>query len=343
MALKTDDLFIIAELSANHNNDIELALETIRAIGESGADAVKVQTYTADSLVMNVDNDFFGARKDGLWKGRRLYELFEEGSLPYEWHYKLKEETEKLGMIFFSSPFAIKDVDFLEDLGVPLYKIASFEINHIPLIKYVASKEKPIIISTGVATLEDISLAVKTCRDAGNDDITLLKCTSEYPSKISDANLLNIPDLKRKFNVKVGVSDHSMGSTVPMVSVALGGRVIEKHVILDRALGGVDSSFSMEPDEFKKMVQDCRDVYSSLGKVNYIQPEKNKFRKRSIFVFNDIKKGELLTKDNIKVVRPGNGLHPRYFNVILGKKVSQDLKKGQPLLKEDLIVNIDDL
>lgn len=331
MDYNKSDLFIIAELSANHNNDINLALKTIQAIAKTGANAVKVQTYTADSLVLDLENEYFGARKEGLWKGRRLYELYEEGSLPYEWHTQLKEETERLGMIFFSSPFAIKDVDFLEKLEIPLYKIASFEINDIPLIEYVASKGKPMIMSTGIATLEDIELAVETCRKAGNNDITLLKCTSEYPAKIANANLLNIPDLKEKFNVKVGVSDHTMGSVVPMASVALGATVVEKHVILDRNLGGVDSSFSMEPHEFKQMVEDCHNVYASLGKITYEQPEKNKYRRRSIFVSQDINKGEALTDNNIKIVRPGNGLHPRYYYEILGKKVNARIKKGEPL------------
>lgn len=331
MNTKTPNLFIIAELSANHNNDFDLAVRTIEAIAKTGADAVKVQTYTADSLVLNVDNEYFGARKDGLWKGRTLYDLYEEGSLPYAWHFQLKEATERLGMTFFSSPFSIKDVNFLEELEIPMYKIASFEINDIPLIEYVASKGKPVIISTGVASLDDIELAVSTCRKAGNNDITLLKCTSEYPAKISDANLLNIPDLKKRFNVKVGVSDHTMGSIVPMTSIALGATVVEKHVILDRKLGGVDSSFSMEPQEFKLMVDECHAVYSALGKVNYDQPEKNKFRRRSLFVAEDIKKGELLTMNNIKSVRPGNGLHPKFLKSIIGKKVNKDIKRGTPL------------
>jgi pseudaminic acid synthase len=325
-----NNLFIIAELSANHNNDIDLALKTIQTIAETGADAVKVQTYTADSLVLNVDNEFFGARKDGLWKGRRLYELYEEGSLPFEWHARLKEETERLGMVFFSSPFAKKDVDFLEELNVPLYKIASFEINDIPLIEYVASKGKPMIISTGVATLEDIELAVETCRKVGNHNITLLKCTSEYPARIEDANLLNIPDLQKRFKVKVGVSDHSMGSTVPMIAVALGATVIEKHVILDRSLGGVDSAFSMEPSEFRKMVEDCRDAYAALGSVDYSQPEKNKFRRRSLFVSKDIKKGEVITEENVRTVRPGNGMHPKYYNEIINTIATKDYIKGDP-------------
>lgn len=334
--MKKDSLFIIAELSANHNNDLDLALKTIEAIAETGADAVKVQTYTADSLVLDVDNEYFSARKDGLWKGRKLYELYQEGSLPYEWHTPLKDLTEKLGMVFFSSPFAMKDVDFLEKLDCPIYKIASFEINHIPLIERVAATGKPIIISTGVATLEDIELAVETCRNVGNNDITLLKCTSEYPAKIEDANLLNIPDLAKKFGTKVGVSDHTMGSVVPMTSVALGATVIEKHIILSRDLGGVDSAFSMEPEEFKEMVDNVRLVHQSLGKVNYEQPEKNHNRKRSIFIAENIKTGEIFTETNLQIVRPGNGLHPKYLKEILGKTANQDLEKGMPL-NNDLI------
>lgn len=332
-------LFIIAELSANHNNDLDLALKTVDAISKTGADAVKVQTYTANSLVLDVDNEYFSARKDGLWKGRKLYELFQEGSLPYEWHIPLKEATEKLGMIFFSSPFAVKDVDFLESINCTIYKIASFEINHIPLIEKVAATGKPIIISTGVATLEDIELAIKTCKSQGNQDITLLKCTSEYPAKIEEANLSNIPDLAKRFGTKVGVSDHTMGSIVPMTAVALGATVIEKHIILDRKLGGVDAAFSMEPSEFKEMVDCVKQVYASLGEVTYDQPEKNCFRKRSLFVSENIKKGELITKDNIRIVRPGNGLHPQYYNEVLGKIVNRDLEKGKPLKQEYLTIN----
>lgn len=325
------ELFIIAELSANHNNDIDLALKTIQAIAKTGADAIKVQTYTADSLVLDVDNEYFGARKDGLWKGRRLYELYDEGSLPYEWHHILKNEAEKLGLVFFSSPFSLKDVDFLESIDVPLYKIASFEINDIPLIEYVASKGKPIIMSTGVATIEDIELALDACKRMGNNDVTLLKCTSEYPAKIEDANLKNITDLKKRFNVNVGVSDHTMGSVVPLTATALGACVIEKHFILDRKLGGIDSSFSMEPQEFKDMVTSCREAFSSLGTVNYEQPEKNKFRRRSLFISQDVQKGQLISENNIISVRPGNGLHPKYYYEILGKKFNNNFKKGTPL------------
>lgn len=327
----SNKLFIIAELSANHNNDLDLALKTIDAIAQSGADAVKVQTYTADSLTLNVNNDYFGPRKDGLWKGKTLYELFTEGSLPYEWHAKLKEYAESLGLVFFSSPFDIEGVDFLEKLKVSMYKVASPEITDIPLIKHIASKGKPVIMSTGMATLEDIELAVKTCREVGNNDITLLKCTSEYPAKIEDANLTNIPDLKKRFNVKVGVSDHTMGSIVPIVATSLGGTVIEKHFILSRGQGGIDSAFSMEPSEFKEMVDNCRKAFKALGEVNYTQPEKNKYRRRSLFVSEDINKDGLITKENIKSVRPGYGIHPKHYNDVLGKKVNTNLKKGDPL------------
>ncbi len=323
--------FIIAELSANHNHDWELTEKTIRAIATTGADAVKVQTYTPDSLTLDVDNEYFGPRKEGLWKGRRPYELFKEGSLPYEWHQRIQDLANELGLTFFSTPFDLEGVDFLETLNVPIYKIASLEITDIPLIRYVASKNKPMIISTGVADIEDIELAIETCRNEGNQDITLLKCTSEYPAQISDANLLTIPEIKNRFGVKVGVSDHSFGSTVPMVAVALGATVVEKHIILDRNLGGPDADFSMEPHEFKEMVEKVREVEQSLGKITFDVSEKNKSRRRSIFVSQDIKQGEVFTNKNIKSVRPGAGLHPKFYNEVIGKKASKNYKKGTPL------------
>lgn len=338
MEINTESkLFIIAELSANHNNDLEYALDTIKAIAKSGADAVKVQTYTANSLTLDVDNEYFGKRKDGLWKGRTLFELFTEGSLPYEWHSKIKEYAESLGLVFFSSPFDKEGVDLLESLDVPLYKIASPEITDIPLIEYVASKGKPLIISTGMASLSDIELAIDTCRKQGNNDITLLKCTSEYPATADMANLLTIPNLKDTFNVKVGLSDHSMGSIVPVVAVALGAQVIEKHFVLDRSKGGVDAAFSMEPKEFHEMVKAARDAKLALGEISYELPDKNKLRRRSLFVSKDIKKGEILTKENIKSVRPGFGLHPKYYYKVLGKKAKMDLEKGAPLSFDKIV------
>jgi pseudaminic acid synthase len=323
--------FIIAELSANHNNNFDLAVKTIKAMAEAGADAVKIQTYTAGSLTLDVDNEYFGPKKEGLWKGRKPYELFKEASMPYEWQPKLQKVAHDLGLEFFSSPFDKEGVDFLESLNVPKYKIASFEITDIPLIEYSAAKGKPMIISTGVAELEDIRLAVDTCRKVGNNEITLLKCTSEYPATVEQANLNSITNLKETFNVKVGVSDHTMGSTVPIVAIGLGAEVIEKHFILDRSMGGPDSAFSMEPDEFKEMVHAVRDAEKSLGVVNYEVSEKNKLRRRSIFAIQDIKAGEEFTHLNVKSVRPGHGLHPKYLEQVIGSRASQSIKKGTPL------------
>lgn len=335
--INTDsEVFIIAELSANHNNDIQLAKRTILAMKEAGANAVKVQTYTADSLTLNVDNEYFGPRKDGLWKGKTLYELFTLGSLPYEWHSKLKEYAESLGLIFFSSPFDKKAVDLLESIKVPMYKIASPEITDIPLIEYVASKGKPIIISTGMADISDIQLAIDTCRRVGNYDITLLKCTSEYPAKPEMANLLTIPNLRDTFNVNVGLSDHTFGSTVPIVAVTLGARVIEKHFVLDRNTGGVDAMFSMEPKEFSEMVKSVRQAEMSLGCIKYDLPERNKMRRRSLFVSKNVKKDEKINSENIKSVRPGAGLHPKHYNNVLGKLFKHDVAKGTPLTWEML-------
>jgi pseudaminic acid synthase len=339
--MKENDLFIIAELSANHNNDLNLAIKTIEAIAKTGANAVKVQTYKPESLTLNLNTGYFAPKTDGLWKGYTLWELYEKASLPYEWHPKLQEVAEKNGLIFFSSPFDLEGVDFLETLKVPIYKIASFEITDIPLIKHAASKGKPIIISTGVGNLSDIELAVSTCRSVGNNDITLLKCTSEYPATPAMANLRTIPNLKETFGVRVGLSDHTMGSTVPIAAVALGATVVEKHFILDRSLGGVDSSFSMEPEEFKQMVASCRDAYGALGKITYDLSEKDTNRRRSLFVAEDMVAGEIVTEKNVRSVRPGYGLHPNFYNQILGMRAKSDLKAGKPLAFEDLSVYTD--
>jgi pseudaminic acid synthase len=324
-------VYIIAELSANHNNDFDLAVKTIEAMVEAGADAVKVQTYKADSLAIDVNNKYFKPREKGLWKGYRPYDLYKEASMPYEWQPKLQQMAHDLGLEFLSSPFDKEAVYFLESLNVPKFKIASMEITDIPLIKYVASKGKPIIISTGLAEVEDIELAIQTCREVGNDDITLLKCTSQYPAKIEDANLRTIPDIKKRFDVKVGVSDHTMGSTVPVVATSLGGTVVEKHFILDRSLDGPDAGFSMEPDEFKHMVEEVRKAEKALGKVIYEVSEEDKLRRRSLFAVDGIEKGEKLTKENVQSVRPGYGLHPKYFDKILGREVLEDIDKGSPL------------
>ncbi|HVX26659.1 MAG TPA: pseudaminic acid synthase [Parafilimonas sp.] len=328
---KQSRAFIIAELSANHNNDFDLAVKTIRAIADSGADAVKVQTFKPESLSINADNEYFGPKTEGLWKGYRPYDLYKKAMMPWEWQPKLKTIAEELGLQFFSSPFDKEAVDFLDGMNVPAYKIASFEITDIPLIAYAAAKGKPIIISTGIATLADIELAVNTCRQAGNNQITLLKCTSEYPAPFELANLATIPHLKQTFSVEVGLSDHTMGAIVPIVAVTLGAKVIEKHFILSRDLGGPDSAFSMEPQEFTFMIKSVREAEVSLGKINYEVSEKNKLRRRSLFATKDIVGGETFTDENIASVRPGNGLHPIFYYEILGKKAKEKITKGTPL------------
>jgi len=328
------ETFIIAELSANHNNNFNTAVKTIESMAKSGADAVKIQTYTADSLALNVDNEFFGPKKEGLWKGIRPYDLYKNASMPFEWQPKLKRVAEGLGLVFFSSPFDFESVDFLESMNVPMYKIASFEITDIPLIRYVAGKGKPVIISTGVGDFDDIKLALDTCHEVGNYNITLLKCTSQYPATIKDANLLTIPDMQERFNVKVGLSDHTMGYIVPVVAVSLGAQVVEKHFILDRSMGGADSAFSMEPEEFKQMVDNVRDVEKALGNLKYTVSDKDKLKRRSLFVVENIRKGEIITDENVRSLRPGHGLSPRYLEIIIGKRAKYDLKKGTPFRME---------
>jgi pseudaminic acid synthase len=326
--MKNNKLFIIAELSANHNNDYELAVKTIKAIAGSGADAVKVQTYKPQSLSLDLDTGHFAPKTEGLWKGYTPWKLFTEAAMLYEWQPKLQKIAEDLGLEFFSSPFDLEGVDFLETLKVPRYKIASFEITDIPLITYVASKGKPMIISTGVAEIEDIELALKACYNAGNKDITLLKCTSQYPATIEQANLKTMVDMKERFGVKVGLSDHTIGSLVPTVAVSLGAEVVEKHFILDRSLGGPDSAFSMEPDEFAEMVSAIRNTEKVLGRVTYEVSETDKMRRRSLFVVEDIKAGDIITEKNVRSIRPGFGLHPKYLPEVLGKKATSDLEKG---------------
>jgi len=331
---KDKKTFIIAELSANHNNNWNLTVETIKAMADAGADAVKLQTYKPQSLTLDLDNGYFAPSKKGLWKGYTPWKLFEEASMPYEWQIRLQPIVKELGMEFFSTPFDKEGIDFLESLNVPYYKIASPEINDIPLIEYTASKKKPVIISTGMAEIKDIQLAIDTCRKAGNNDIVLLKCTSHYPAEIKEANLLTIPDMKNRFGLEVGVSDHTMGSIVPTVAVSLGATVVEKHFILSRKSGGADSGFSMEPDEFKSMVTSVRMAEEACGKISYEVSPKDKNERRSLFIVKDIKSGETFTEENIRSIRPGFGLPPKYFNDVLGKKANRDLKKGDPLEKE---------
>ncbi|MBZ4642915.1 MAG: N-acetylneuraminate synthase [Deferribacteraceae bacterium] len=332
-----NNVFIIAELSANHNHDLSIAKETIYAMKESGADAVKLQTYTPDTMTIDCDNEYFQIKQGTLWDGLTLYELYKQAYTPWEWHFELKELAEKLGLTFFSTPFDKTSVDFLEELNVPIYKVASFEITDLPLIEYIASKGKPIIISTGIATIEDIDLAVETCRKNGCEDITLLKCTSAYPAPLEEANLLTIPDMKSRFGVKVGLSDHTLGISAPIAAVSLGAQVIEKHFILDKKLGGPDSAFSLEPKKFAEMVKSIREVEKALGKVTYEiseKVEKSRIFARSLFVVKDIKAGDFLTNDNIRSIRPGYGLHPKYLKSVLGKKAKYDLAKGTPLKLE---------
>ncbi len=326
--------FIIAEISANHGHKIEIAKQTILKAKEIGVDAVKIQTYTADTLTLNCNKDIFKLNHGTIWDGITLYDLYKQAYTPWEWHKELFEYAKEIGIILFSTPFDKTAVDLLEECGNPIYKIASFEITDIPLIEYIATKRKPIIMSTGIATLEEIEEAVNACKRMGNNDITLLKCTSEYPAKLEDANLCMIQDMKNRFDVKVGVSDHSMGSIVPMTAVALGAEVIEKHFIIDREIGGPDASFSMTPDEFKEMVENVRSVEKTIGRVDYSLTEKKiKSRKfaRSLFVVEDVKKGEVLTEKNVRSIRPGDGLAPKYYYEILGKEVAQDIEYGTPL------------
>lgn len=333
----TKNVFIIAELSANHNNDFELAVKTIAAMAAAGADAVKVQTYTADSLTLNVDNELFGPRKEGLWKGLTPYEVFSQGSMPYDWQPKLKKVAEDLGLIFFSSPFDKGGVDFLESMNVPMYKVASLEINDFPLVRHIISKGKPIIFSTGAASFSDIEKIVSMCRHHDNSDIALLKCTSEYPATVETANLMTIPDMKKAFQVTVGVSDHTMGATVPVVAVALGAKIVEKHFILDRSLGGPDSAFSMEPHEFAAMVKQIRETEKALGVVDYTLKDKDRLRRRSLFAAQDIKNGEIFTSENVRSVRPGHGLDPEYLPIILGKSAARDILRGTPISLEVIV------
>ncbi|QSB27958.1 pseudaminic acid synthase [Flavobacterium sp. CLA17] len=327
---KKSKVFIIAELSANHNGNIETAIETIRAAKRAGADCIKLQTYTADTITIDSDKDDF-LIKGTIWEGKNLHKLYQEAYTPWEWHEKLISVAKEEGLICFSSPFDKTAVDLLESLNVPAYKIASFEITDIPLIEYTASKGKPIIISTGIAELEDIELALDACKRMGNDDIALLKCTSSYPAPIEEANMCMIKDLAERFNVISGLSDHTMGATVPIVATVFGAKIIEKHFILDREIGGPDASFSMNEQEFTAMVKAVREAESAIGIVDYNLTEKQKKGKdfcRSLYVVENIKAGDVITEDNVRSIRPGFGLHPKHLKDILGKKTAIDLEKG---------------
>jgi N-acetylneuraminate synthase len=328
--------FLIAEMSGNHNQSLERALQIVDAAADAGASAIKLQTYTADTLTIR--GAFRITEPSSLWYGSDLYDLYQQAHTPWEWHKAIFDKAAQRGIMCFSTPFDETAVDLLEDLGNPIYKIASFEINHLPLLKYIAKTGKPIIMSTGASTLSEIDEAVKTLRENGAKNLTLLKCTSTYPATPENSNLLTIPHMAQLFGCEVGLSDHTLGIGVAVASIALGARVIEKHFCLDRTEGGVDSAFSLEPSEFKLLVEEANRAYLGLGKISYgLLPAEAKTDagKRSIYVSKDITAGDLFTKDNIKVIRPGFGLHPRYFEQIIGKKALTNIKAACPLTLKD--------
>ncbi len=333
--IKEGKTYIIAEMSANHAGSIDRAKEIIHAAKEAGADCIKIQTYTADTITIDCNNEFFYL-DEGTWKGENLYQLYKKAYTPWEWQAELKAEAEKIGLEFLSTPFDRTAVDFLEDLGVEFYKIASFELVDIPLIEYVASKGKPIIMSTGMGTLEEIEEAVATIKKYHNN-IILLKCSSAYPAISDDMNLNTMVDLKNRFSLPVGLSDHSMGDIGAIVAVSMGASVIEKHFCISREVENADSTFSMEPDEFAKMVEDICMVEKAKGTIYYgctKQEQSNYNSRKSIFIVKDIEQGEKFTEENIRVIRPGYGLHPREYKKVIGKKAITTLKKGMPLKEE---------
>lgn len=331
---QNEKTFIVAELSGNHNGDYNRAVEIIHAAAEAGADAVKLQTYTADTITIDCNKPCFMISDGSLWEGRKLYDLYKEAYTPWEWHEDLMKEAGKLGLECFSSPFDPTAVDYLENLNVPAYKIASFEINDIPLIRKVARLHKPIIFATGIAYEEDIKLALDTCLEEDNKDVILLKCVSAYPTPYDMVNLRMMQDLAEKYDCLVGLSDHTLGSVVATGSIALGGKMIEKHLTLDRKAGGVDDAFSMEPEEFAEMVRNVRIMEQALGSKEYALSDKQAAERRfsrSLFVVKDIKAGEKLTADNVRSIRPGNGMHTKHYDQVLGMTAVNDIEKGTPL------------
>jgi pseudaminic acid synthase len=333
--------FVIAELSGNHNGSLDRALRLVEAAAVAGAHAVKLQTYTADTLTIDVNSaDFLVGGKDSPWSGRSLHELYQEAHTPWDWHEPIMRRARDLGMEVFSTPFDETAVDFLESLDVPAYKIASFENIHLPLIRKVAVQGKPVIISTGMASIGEISDAVQTAREAGCKDLVLLKCTSTYPASPENSNIATIPCLRAMFDCDVGLSDHTMGVGAAVAAVALGASVIEKHITLSRLEGGVDASFSLEPDEFRALVEETRRAYEAIGKVKF-GPSKSEeaslvFR-RSIYVVKDLRAGETLSPDSIRIIRPGFGLAPKYYDMVLGATVRQDTKRGTPVSWDMLV------
>lgn len=331
--------YIIAEMSANHNMDYDRAVRIIHAAKEAGADAIKIQTYTADTITLDCDAPDFQITQGTLWDGRTLHKLYEEAYTPWEWQPKLQEIAKELDIDFFSSPFDFTSVDFLEEMKVPAYKVASYEITDIPLIRKIASLNKPVIISTGIAMVEDIELALKTCKEAGNENVILLKCCSAYPSPYEDINLKTMVDMADKFDCLTGLSDHTEGHAVSCAAVAMGARVIEKHLTLRRADGGVDSAFSMEPEEFAEMVKNIRISEKAMGHATYELTKKQisgRDFSRSLYIAEDMEAGDVFTEDNLRSVRPGFGLHPKYYDEILGRRVTHAVTKGTPL-KWDLV------
>ncbi len=327
-------VMIVAELSGNHNGDYDRAVEIIHAAAKAGADAVKLQTYTADTITIDCDKPWFMTSEGSLWEGRTLHDLYKEAYTPWEWHEGLMKEANKLGLECFSSPFDPTAVDYLENLNVPAYKIASFEINDIPLIRKIARLHKPIIFATGIAYEEDIDLALETCRQEGNEDVILLKCVSAYPTPYNLVNLRMIKGLSDKYECLVGLSDHTPGSVIPTGSIPFGVSMIEKHLTLDRSAGGVDDAFSMEPAEFAEMVRNVRIMEEALGSYEYKLTDKQIAERklsRSLFVVKDIKKGERITEENVRSIRPGNGMHTKHYDEVLGRTAAVDIEKGTPL------------
>lgn len=330
--------YIIAEMSANHAGSLERALELIHVAKDAGADCVKIQTYTADTMTIDCHNEYFQIEK-GTWEGENLYGLYQKAYTPWEWQEQLRDEAAKVGIDFLSTPFDPRSVDFLEDLGVYFYKIASFELVDIPLLEYVAAKNKPIIMSTGMGTLEEIQEAVDVIYSTGNRQLALMKCSSAYPAKSEEMNLTTICDMKRRFDIPTGLSDHSMGSFSAATAVAIGANIIEKHFCISRAIKNPDSSFSMEPDEFRAMVAQVREVEKAMGTVTYGVSEQEKSNacfRRSLFVVEDIQAGEQLTAGNIRSIRPAYGLKPKHYKEVLGKTAKHELKRGTPLSFEDI-------
>ena len=326
-------IFIVAELSANHGGSLEKAKETIRAAKRAGANAIKLQSYTPDTITLNSRKEDFQI-KEGIWKGQYLHDLYKKAYTPFEWHEKLFKTAKEEGIICFSSPFDKGSVDLLENLNTPAYKIASLEITDIPLIEYVASKGKPVIISTGIAGEDDIDLAIEACKKMGNDQIGLLKCTSAYPTSMDDANVIMVSNFAKRFNVVAGISDHSVGITVPVVATCFGAKIIEKHLILNKSIDSPDASFSLDEKEFTEMVKSIRDAERAIGIVDFsltAEQKKAKEFSRSLYVVEPIKAGELITTENVRSIRPANGLHPKFYREVLGKTATRNIEKGEPL------------